>query len=404
MLFTYKAMDVNGSIVTGTYDAADQSRVVAHIKARRMTPIEVTAGRVESWASFLPKRRPKAKDLGMFCDQFCALLRAGVTIADALRLLSEQTKSKTLSTGIQVAATSINEGESLTNAMAKSPNAFDDTLVSLVHAGEESGSLDTSFERMAVQYKKDATISAAIKKAMAYPIFVLIVAVAVVVFMLLYIVPKYMEIFEEVGIEMPGITLAVVAASKWLMSNYLLVGLAAVLLICAIVAFKKSPSGKRFFSKVALALPGVSQFVKKSSSSRIARTMSTLLTAGMTVTEALAILQTTLTNTYYKDAIGEIREDVLVGQPMSKKMIERSDLFPSMLAHMVAVGEDTGDISLMLERTAEYYDLEVDTATQTMMAMLQPMIIIMLTAIVGVIVIAVLAPMVKMYSELGGAL
>ena len=404
MLFTYKAIDNTGTIVTGTYSTTDQSHVVAYIKAQRMTPIEVSAGRATTLSSLLPKKRPKAKDLGMFCEQFCALLRAGVTVMDALKLLTGQTKSKTLTEAIQVAANGINDGESLTNSMAKSPNAFDDTLVSLIHAGEESGSLDISLERMSSQYKKDAAIKAAIQKAAAYPIFVLVVAIAVVIFMLVWIVPSYMSIFAEVGMEMPKITLAVVAASEWFMANYLLVLALLIAIVFAFMLFRKSTQGKRFFSKLALTMPGVKQFVIKSTASKIARTLSTLLTSGMTVTESLAILETTVTNVYYQEAIKEIREDVMVGQPMSKKFVEHPELFPQMLSHMIAVGEDTGDISIMLERTAEYYDLEVDTATQTMMSMMQPMIIIMLTAIVGVIVAAVLAPMVKMYSELGGAL
>jgi type IV pilus assembly protein PilC len=404
MLFSYKAIDREGSMIRGSYEAADKTQVIGYLKAQHMTPVEISNGRASSLSAMLPKRKTKAKDLSMFCEQFCALLRAGVTIVDALRLLLGQTKDRGLQDAIQATIVGVNEGESLAIAMARSPKVFDETLVSLVRAGEASGSLDASLERMGEQYKKDAEIAAAIKKAMSYPIIVLIIALIVVIFMLVYIVPSFMSMFEEVGMEMPGITLAVVAASDWLIENYMIAIVVVVAVIVAFVAFSRSQIGKKCTSYLALKIPGVNNFVIKSSASKIARTLSTLLTAGMTVVEALTILESTLPNFYYQEAIKTIKEDVLTGQPMSKKFVENEKLFPPMLSHMIAVGEDTGDITAMLLRTADYYDLEVETATQTMMSMLQPMIIVLLTGIVGVVLAAVLAPMVSMYTQLGDAL
>ena len=403
MLFTYKAVDKDGKMVVGTYDTAEKAQVVAYIKAQRMIPVEISNGRNTNIADMLPRGKTKAKDLSMFCEQFCALIRAGVAILDALKLLLEQMKDKNLKDGIQQTIVGVNSGEALADAMSKAP-VFDATFVNLVRAGEASGSLDKSLERMGNQYKKDAEINAAIKKAMVYPIIVLVVALAVVIFMLVYIVPSFMAMFSDIGIEMPKITLAVVAASNWLMKNYLIVILIVVALIVSIIAFCKSEKGKITISWLALRIPGVNNFVIKSSASKIARTLSTLLTAGMTVVEALAILEATLGNYYYKKAIREIREEVLNGQPMSRKFIENTQLFPSMLSHMIAVGEDTGDITAMLLRTADYYDLEVETATETMMSMIQPMIIVFLTGIVGVLLASVLSPMVSLYGQLGDSL
>lgn len=406
MTFSYKAVDKDGNMVNGIYEASEKTQVVAYLKAQRMTPVSVSNGANTNLSDMLPQKKTKAKDLSMFCEQFCALLRAGVSIVEALSLLLTQTskKEKALRTAIQTTITGVNEGESLSNSMARSPKVFNETLVSLVRAGEASGSLDTSLERMGEQYKKDAEIAATVKKAMMYPIIVLVVAVIVVVFMLVYIVPSFMNMFNDIGIEMPKITLMVVAASDWLVANYPLVILILVVLVIAIIAFTKSPTGKKFTSWMALKLPGVQMFTIKSNASKIARTLSTLLTAGMTVIEALAILESTLPNYYYKQAIKEIREDVLTGQPMSRKFVENEKLFPPMLSHMIAVGEDTGDITSMLMRTADYYDLEVDTATQTMMSFIQPAIILFLVVIVGTILAAVLSPMVTMYTELGDAL
>lgn len=404
MLFSYKAVDKSGAIVTGQQEAVDRAQVIAHLKAQKMTPIEIGQGRSTDVKSLLPNAKTKAKDLSMFCEQFCALIRAGVTILDALKLLLDQTKDKGLKEAIQTTITGVNEGEALAAAMSKSPKVFSATLVSLVRAGEASGSLDVSLERMGQQYKKDAELAASVKKAMSYPIIVLIVAVIVVVFMLVWIVPAFMNMFADIGIEMPAITLAVVAMSDWLVENYVTVIFILLAIIIAAILFFRSPTGKKLVSKMALVIPGINNFTVKTNASKIARTLSTLLTAGMTVIDALEILEETLQNYYYKQAIKEIRDEVLTGQPMSQKFIENPALFPQMLSHMIAVGEDTGDMTSMLIRTADYYDLEVETATETLMSMMQPMIIIFLTGIVGVILAAVLSPMLALYTQLGDSL
>lgn len=404
MLFTYKAVDKNGSMVTGTYNADERSQVVAYVKSQHMTPVEISNGKSGDLKSMLPKRKTKAKDLSMFCEQFCALLRAGVTIVDGLKLLLEQTNDRALHDAIQTTIVGVNEGESLANSMSRDKLCFDETLISLVRAGEASGSLDTSLERMSEQYKKDAEISAAIKKAMSYPLIVLVVAIVVVIIMLVYVVPNFMAMFMDVGIDMPKITLMVMAASEWMVDNYIIVIIALIVLIAGCIAFAKSAFGKKCFSKAALIIPGVKDFTIKSNASKIARTLSTLLTSGMTVIESLKILESTLSNFYYKESIKAVREDVLTGQPMSRKFMSNEKMFPSMLAHMIAVGEDTGDITSMLIRTADYYDLEVQTATETMMSMIQPAVIVLLTGVVGVLIAAVFAPMLALYSQLGDSL
>lgn len=404
MVFSYKAVDSTGTVVSGTYNAAEKTQVLSYLKAQGMTPISIGSGVNTDLSAYIPQKKPAAKDLSMFCEQFSALLKAGVTILDGLKLLIEQTKNKTLKEAIQTAVTAVNEGESLGNAMAKTPLVFDQTMTSLVKAGEASGSLEASLDRLGSQYKKDAEISATIKKAMVYPIIVLVVALVVVVFMLLFIVPKFMEIFESVDITMPKITLIVVGMADWLMANWFTALLVAGGVIGAFIAFFKSKTGKKCLSWVALQLPGVKDFTIKSAASKIARTLSTLLTAGMTVLEALVILENTLPNYYYKESIKVIYKKVSEGQQMSKQFLEDTKLYPSMLSHMIAVGEDTGDITSMLSRTADYYDLEVETATETMMSLMQPMIILLLSGIVCVVLAAVLMPMVTLYSELGTAL
>ena len=404
MLFTYKAIDRDGKTVTGKYEALEQKQVVAYLKAQHMTPVNIGNGiTADGLASKLPQKKTKAKDMSIFCEQFWALIRAGVTILDALKLLLNQLSDKALKAGVQQAIISVNEGETLADSLGKSP-VFDETFVSLIRAGEASGSLDKSLERMANQYKKDAEVAATVKKALSYPIIVMIVAVLVVIVMLVWVVPKFMKMFDDIGIEMPALTMAMVAASNWMIENWKLLIVIVVGVGIAFFVFIKSKFGHRCFSKLAITIPVVKGLTINSHASKIARTLSTLLTAGMTVIEALTILESTVNNDYYKDAIRAIREDVLTGRPMNKKFQELPNLFPTMLTHMITVGEDTGDITSMLNRTADYYDLEVKTATETLTGMIQPAVILFLACTVGVVLMGVLAPMVTMYQELGDAL
>lgn len=406
MQFSYQAIDDKGQMHKGTHDAADKNSVINYLRAQHWTPVSVEIGKSDQLAStfgFLDKK-PSVDDLSMFCEQFCSLLRAGITVLETLQMLGEQTANSALQKGIMQAITGINEGESLAVAMMRSPKAFDETLISLVRAGEASGSLDTSLERMAVQYKKDAHIKASIKKAVSYPIIVLVVAFAVVIFMLLVVVPNFMDMFDDIGIEMPKITLMVVAASEWVTQYWYILAIIIVAFVSGFILFKRSPAGHKTFSWLALKVPGVSQFVIKSNAARVARTLSTLLAAGMSIIEAVEILKNTMTNYYYQQIMEEVKKDILTGRQMSAKMKEHTDIFPNMLVHMISVGEDTGDTTSMLVRTADYYDLEVDGAVSAMMDMLSPMIMLLLAGIVGVLIASVLMPMVTLYSELGSAL
>jgi type IV pilus assembly protein PilC len=222
--------------------------------------------------------------------------------------------------------------------------------------------------------------------------------------MLLVVVPNFMDMFDDIGIEMPKITLMVVAASEWVQQYWYILAIVIVAVVSGFVLFKRSPTGHKALSWLTLHLPGVNQFVVKSNAAKIARTLSTLLAAGMSIIEAVDILRSTMSNYYYESAIDEVRKDILTGRQMSAKFRENPDLFPNMLVHMISVGEDTGDTTSMLIRTADYYDLEVDGAVSTMMDMLSPAIMLLLVGIVGVLIAAVLMPMVTLYSELGDAL
>lgn len=398
--FGYIAVDKNGKEKKGSVEAETKEKAMAEVRAMGLTPLSVTA------QSFLTKdinlsftKGITVREKSLFCRQFTSLLRAGVTIIDALGMLSEQTENKGFSKAIKDVQRNIQKGETLGDSMRQLPEYFPPMLVSLVDAGEASGSLDVSFERMAIQFEKDAKLAGLVKKAMIYPIVVCCVAVAVVILMLAYVVPTFMEMFADLDIEMPALTVAVMAASEFVQNNLLLIILIIVALVVGIKYFKDTPRGKAMLGYIGIKIPALANFTVKSAASRLARTLSTLLYAGLPMVEAVEITAHTMTNVFFKEALLEAKEEILKGVPLSEPL-KASGLFPPMVIHMTAIGEETGDMESMLEKMADYYDEEVELATQSLMAALEPMIIVVLAVIVGVLVGAVVMPMLSLYTGL----
>ena len=283
--------------------------------------------------------------------------------------------------------------------MAKHPRAFPELLIQMARAGEASGSLEISMERMAIQFEKSAKTQALVKKAMIYPIVVACVAVGVVVVMLVFVIPRYTDMFEELDAELPAITLAVVGLSNFIKNYWFIIVPVVIAIAVAFHMWKKTLSGKHVLGKLALKFPMTKNLVIKSASSQMARTLSTLLTAGVPLTEAVDIVADTMGNIWYKEALKEALEQLLVGVPLSQPL-QTCGLFPPMVYHMVRIGEEAGSTEEMLNKLADYYEEEVEMAVQSLMAAMEPMIIIILAGIVGILLAAVMLPMVNMYAAL----
>ena len=401
--FKYSAVDnKTGKNVSGTIEADDERKAAEQLKKEGKTPVEIKE------ATFLDKdldmgslfaKKVKVRDMSLFCRQFVSLHRAGVTIIESMRMLTEQTENPALKSGLQDVFTSVQKGESLAGSMAQRPDVFDRLLIRMVSAGEASGSLDVAFERMAVQYEKSAKRKGMIKKAMVYPIMVLIVAIAVVVVLLTFVVPTFMSMFDDMEIEMPKITLMVVAASNFIKARWYVLVIVIVGLAIFIRWFVRTETGGTIMAKLALKLPLFGDLTTKQNAAKFARNLSTMLAAGIAMPEAVEIVAETMSNKFYVAAMRDAKTDVMQGVPLSQPL-ERSGLFPPMVYHMTRIGEETGNIESMLDTLAEYYEEEVETATGALMAAIEPLMIIFLAAICGTVVGAVIAPMGAMYSGL----
>lgn len=398
--FNYRAIDKQGKAKKGTIDAKDEETVKSKLKADGLTVIEITkANAFNKDININIGGGVSSRDLSVFCRQFTSMINAGVTIMDTLDMLGEQTENKTMAKAIRGVHSEIQKGETLSDGLAKYPKVFPSIMRSMVAAGEASGKLEVAFDRMAEHFEKSEKMKAIVKKAAMYPIIVVIVAIAVVIVMLVKVIPSYQSMFDDLGADLPKITQAVVAMSNFIMNDWLYIIIGIAVMIGAFMLFKKTEIGQKTLGTISMKMPIFGKLNVKSAASNFARTLSTLVYSGLPMIEALGITANTMSNYWYKKALEHAKDEVAKGVPLSEPIVD-SGLFPPMVGHMTKIGEETGDLEGMLTRLATYYDEEVEATTQTVMAALEPMIILVLAAIVGVLVAAIMAPMIAMYGAM----
>ena len=396
----YVAIDKTGKEIKGSKEADNQEVIRRELKNQGLIVLEITQQNALTKDISLDfSSGPTPRDLAVFCRQFSSITRAGVTIIETLNMLADQTENQKMQKALYEVKADVEKGESFADALSKHKKVFPELLIQMARAGEASGSLDTSMERMAIQFEKTAKTQALVKKAMIYPIVVALVAVAVIVVMLVFVIPRYMDMFEELGTELPAITLAVVAMSNFIKNFWYIIVPVIIGVVMAVKSYAATSSGKHLFGKIQLKIPAIRNLVVKSACSQMARTLSTLLAAGVPLVEAVDIVAETMSNIWFKEALKEATEQLIIGVPLSQPL-QTSGLFPPMVYHMIHIGEEAGSTEEMLNKLADYYEEEVEMAVQSLMAAMEPMIIIVLACIVGILIAAVMAPMVEMYSAL----
>lgn len=397
--FSYIAIEKNGREVRGSMEADSREKVEVKLRGQGLIPLEIQEQNAFQKDIKFGKK-VKTKDLSLFCRQFVSMLRAGVSIMDSLEMLSAQTENKTLSTAIAGMKTEIGKGTTLSEAMAMQGDVFPTMLINMVEAGENSGSIDQSLERMAVQFEKSNKLKGLLKKAMIYPAVLLAVTFVIFIVIVTYVIPRYMEMFEGTNLEMPLITRALMGLSDFIINHAVLLVVAIIALILLIVQWKKTESGKVFFGKLAIRIPVFKKLNVKTYCSSFARTLSTLMLAGIPMIDAVDSVAKTMTNILYRDELLRAKEEIAKGIPLSEPL-KVGGMFPPMVVHMMSIGEETGEIEEMLDRLADYYDEEVEMTTQNVVALLEPMIIIFMAIIVLILIAAIMGPMLMIYNNAG---
>lgn len=396
--YAYVALNRDGKQKKGTLIADDEAQALKKIKKEGLTPMELReAGMLNKEINLSIGKKITPRDLSIFCRQFVSMINAGVTIVDALGMLGEQTENKTMAQAIHNTQIQIGKGRTMADSMAQQEGVFPDMMISMVRAGEASGKIDIAFERMSNFFENQARIKGMIKKAAIYPIIVCIVALAVVVVMLTVIIPSYSDMFASMGMELPAITKAMVTLSDFVIANWPIMLIVIVSVIVGLNVFKRTEQGQEVFGQIAIKAPIFGDMNVKTASSLFAQTLSTLIYSGLTMNEALGITADTMSNIHYKRALLEAQKQVERGVQLSEPMKE-CGLFPPMVVHMIGIGEETGDLEGMLSKLSEYYDEEVQLATQSIMAAVEPMIIMMLAGIVVLLIATIMSPMIQMYA------
>lgn len=348
--------------------------------------------------------RVKARELTMFCRQFATMIGAGVGLVRCLAVLEQQAGSANLRAIIREVQYGVESGETLTRSLSQFPRVFNNLFIGLVRAGEVGGVLEETLERLATFLEEDLKLKRKVKAAMTYPIIVMSIAVIIVVGLVTFIVPKFMELFKDFDLTLPGPTLMLMNISHFMtnwVNDLIIVGTLVVLAI-AINRFKATKTGKLYYDKAMLKLPIIGKLNHEIALARFARTLATLMSSGVPILQALETVAGALDNEVISGALLDARTAVREGERIAEPLA-RSGLFPPMVVQMITIGEETGSLDGMLVKVAEFYEAEVDAKIESLTAALEPLLIVFLGLVVGFIVVAMFLPLVKLIDGLSGS-
>ncbi len=398
--YTYIAVDQKGKEKRGKMEAENRDEVSQQLKKDGLFPVEIKEqGVLNKDLDFSIGKKVKPRDLSVFCRQFVSITQAGVPMKEALQMMTEQTENKWLKKATADVLLNVEKGNTLADSMAAIPDVFPPMLVNMVRAGESSGSLEMSFDRMATHFEKEAKLKATIHKATIYPIILICAVIGVIAVMLLYVIPIFIDMFADLDVEMPALTMGVMNLSKWTASHWYVILAVVVAVAVAYRVIYNTEQGRLKIDYIKMKMPLFGKLTVKSNCAQFARTMSTLMAAGISTTECLETVSKIVTNIHYKNAMMKAREEVMKGIPLSEPLAA-SEVFPPMVYHMTGIGEETGNMEEMLNKLADYYDEEVEITTQSVLAAMEPLIIVFMALIVGTLVIAVIMPIATMYNGL----
>ena len=394
--FSYIAVNRMGKQVKNTVEASSIETAKNSLRSAGYTILEIKELNALNKDIELPfLGNPKPKDMAIFCRQFQSILRAGVPVSNVLNMLGQQTENPKLAAAIREMQAGIEKGETLAGSMKKHPKIFSSMLCNMIAAGEESGNLEESFGQMEDWFDKAKRTKAAVKKAMTYPCIVLIVMVIVLIIMMVKVFPGFISSFAEMNMELPLPTRIVMGMSNWFVEWWWLIAIVLIALVAGAVLFNKTNKGKHFFGWLTRKIPVVSNMTIKSECATFCRTLSLLLGSGLTLTDSLEMVAMNMSNIYYQEAVQTCRAMVAEGWTLSASLRD-TGLFPPMVYNLVGIGEETGDLQGMLLKTADYYDDEVEEATQALLGMMEPMITVFLGIMVALLVVAIYLPMMNM--------
>jgi type IV pilus assembly protein PilC len=397
--FTYSAIDASGLELSGELHAPDLAGAREQLRIRGLLANsldELPASGEEGAKNVFKKVKPKT--LQIFSRQFATMIEAGLNIVAALVILEQQTDDLYFANVVKELRADVEGGLLLSQAMRRHPKIFDRLFVSMVEAGEAAGILDEVLDRVAYQIEKSTQIKRRVKGAMLYPTMVLVFATLVLTGLLMFLVPVFVKIFGQLGGQLPTLTQYVVSVSDLLRQKYYIIFPIVGALIFGLRKYKKTDAGRKKWDQIKLKIPmKIGSVVLKVTMARFSRTLSTLIAAGVDIIQALEITGQSSGNWVIEQALGDVRAKVGEGVPIAQPLVD-NPIFPPMVSQMVKIGEETGELEKMLGKVADFYEDEVDAAIQSLTSIVEPLMMILVGLMVGVIVIAMYLPMFKMLS------
>jgi type IV pilus assembly protein PilC len=406
LTFAYKGRDAGGKLIRGKVEAPSEAAVVTRLRTMGLTPVEInqsatgTGLQMELTFGGMEKR-VKLTDLAVMARQLATMVGAGLSLLKALTILAEQTESKKLARTLGIVRTQVETGSSFSEALAKHDAVFPPLMIHLVRAGEIGGFLDQALESAATTFEKDVKLMATIKSAMTYPLVVLVMAIVAMVGMIVFIVPVFKKMFADLGGELPLPTQILVTLSE---NSAWGVPLLVVAVIVFVIWWRKNKNTERvraFVDPLKLKLPVFGPLFQKVAISRVTRNLSTMTRSGVPILQALAIVADTSNNWVLQKALYAVQDSVRSGRSISGPLGEHP-VFPAMVVQMIAVGEDSGSLEQMLGKIADFYDDEVQSTTEALTSLIEPLMIAVIGVLIGGIIVSLYMPMFSIYGQISG--
>ena len=396
--YAYSAINADGLELSGELHAPDLAGAREQLRIRGLLASrldELPSAGDDTARNVFKKVKPKT--LQIFSRQFATMIEAGLNVVQALVILEEQTEDAYFGSVVRELRADVEGGMLLSEAMKRHPKIFDRLFISMVEAGEAAGILDEVLDRVAIHIEKSTQIKRRVKGAMLYPIMVMSFASLVLTGLLLFLVPVFVHIFQQLGGDLPKLTQYVVNASDLLKKRFYIIFPGFGLSIFGFFKWKKTEWGRKQWDRFKLKVPKIGPVVLKVTMARFTRTLSTLVAAGVDIIQALEITGQTAGNWRVESALSDVRAKVHEGVPIAQPLVE-NDIFPPMVSQMVKIGEETGELEKMLGKIADFYEDEVDAAIQSLTSIIEPLMMILVGIMVGIIVIAMYLPMFRMLS------
>ena len=397
--FIWEGINKEGKKIKGEDQGANIGLIKADLRRRGITPKTVKKKSKPLFGSGGGGKKITTSDIGVFSRQLATMMKAGVPLVQSFDITGQGHSNPNMRELIMTVKADVEAGGTFASAIRKHPLYFDDLFCNLVEAGEQSGALETLLEKVATYKEKTEALKTKIKKALTYPIAVLVVAFVVTAVLLIFVVPVFADMFKDFGAELPAFTQFVVNISDAVTEVWYLIAAGLVGIFTGFSqAYKRSPKLRHSVDRLLLKLPVISDLTSKSSIARFARTLSTMFAAGVPLVEAMDSVAGASGNRVYRQAILNIRDDISTGTQLQASLAQYPDLFPNMVVQMVSIGEEAGALDSMLDKVADYYEAQVDDAVDNLTALMEPGIMVFLAIVVGGLVVAMYLPIFKMGS------